>query len=171
MRYSALAFACAVGVVIACSDASTTTGALAPMGPRLASGGNSGCYTVQFNSKSVPTAPLTFAGPVTGDLVGSATFTIDPSTLKTLSHTVSFDVDAVWVITGGIIPNLTGFQTRGQGIRAINVDRPGSSADVAENVGTHRAVSGVQKANLSFRGTFSNIDGTADHDYHGVICP
>jgi hypothetical protein len=44
----------------------------------------------------------------------------------------------------------------------------------SKNTGQHRALNGVQKANLEYQGTFDLTavpEPLADHDYRGVICP
>ena len=159
----------AAGVLVACSD---PTSVESPVGPQFEVAGNSGCYTVAFKVVSVPTGPLQFSGPVTGDLEGTVTFDIDPGTFKLpgQSQTSSFGATADWVITGGIIPGLSSFRTADQLVN-LPIDRPAITS--YENIGTARAISGVRIANLSFKGTTTFVPPSlvSDHDWQGVICP
>jgi hypothetical protein len=76
-----------------------------------------------------------------------------------------------WSIDGGIVPGLGTFVTEFDN-RNINIDRPGSPATLFENKGAHRALQGVEKANLSYKGTFSLLPSPEGNlDYEGVICP
>ena len=79
----------------------------------------------------------------------------------------------MWEITGGVLGPLT-FETTFDN-RNIATDRPGSPADVFENTGKHRALSGVSKANLTYNGPAifdpASFSFVLDHHYNGVICP
>lgn len=133
--------------------------------------GNSGCFTPNFNvAVSLVLVPPfnTFTGPVTGDLIGTATAVFSGGDPLTGTTQRNFGT-AHWEITGGVMGPLV-FDTEFANRNHV-IDRPGSPATQAENSGTHRALRGVAKANLTYEGTFDVIALTTDHDYHGVICP
>jgi hypothetical protein len=125
--------------------------------------GNSGCATVQFNWSTVPTS-----GPVTGDLEGTVSYTFIGGT-KFAGATQKNGGTAHWDITGGVLGPMT-FETEFDNMN-IAIDRPGSPGTLFENIGKHRATSGVTKANLHYAGTFSLLTFMLDHDFQGVICP
>jgi hypothetical protein len=158
--------------VAACRDGSgpqplDITGALSPNLPAQ----SSACYTPRFHVLAVPTGPTSFEGLVTGDLEGTVSLEFDASSVKFAGATVAISGKSHWSITGGVIPGLVTFDTEFEN-RNIEVDRPGSPATLFENIGTHRAVARVERANLSYRGTFTTVPSPrADHEYHGVICP
>ena len=130
--------------------------------------GNSGCTTVRFHVSPSVTGLTTFAGPITGDLEGTAHFEfIGPTTFTGVAR--SNGGTSTWNVTGGVLGPLVfeaGFDNRN-----IDTDRPGSPATLFENTGRLRAISGVEKANLTYQGFFSLLTLTAEHDYNGVICP
>jgi hypothetical protein len=165
MRYSPLALLPLL--LVACTDQQPTAPDIG-VAPAFAVAGQSGCFTPKFHAATVYVGPgLTFEGPVTGDLIGTqrAEFTSDAFTGKVEKiHGVS-----EWTITGGVLGELT-FITELEG-RNISTDRPGSPWWLFENLGTHRALEGVEKANLTYTGTFSLLTLTGDHDFKGVICP
>ena len=76
---------------------------------------------------------------------------------------------AHWDITGGVLGPLT-FDTEIEN-KNLLTNRPGSPGTLFENIGKHRAISGVKKANLHYIGTFDALTGMTDHDFQGVICP
>lgn len=154
-----------------------------PAAPSLASGaggvattmGGEKCYSVQFVA-SAPGAPGNLTFSLTGDLVGSMTTEFDPSTYKYSGPMPPFsggtevlDAMGAWVITGGVVPGLSTFRTTFTNRNLLSAVA-GSTPDVYENIGSHRADSGVSKANLTYKGTFS-IAGGCVHRYQGVICP
>ena len=50
----------------------------------------------------------------------------------------------------------------------------GARPETFENIGSHRALAGVRKANLSYKGTAWGDPGSdyfVEHRYWGVICP
>lgn len=135
----------------------------------LAAGGNSRCATVKFNVAVTFTgANYTYAGPVTGDLVGTQTAQFlwqeEPTGVTLANGGI-----AHWDITGGVLGALT-FDTEFTN-RNIGTDRPGSPSEVFENTGSHRATGGVRTANLTYIGSFPLTTFTTDHYYNGVICP
>ena len=152
-----------LGLALGCGgDMPTDTDGLSP---NFGVAGNSGCATVRFTVAGVVFPdPI----PVTGDLEGTfvGTFMGDQ---KFSGVTTANGGTVAWEITGGVLGPLT-FETTFDN-RNISTDRPGSPAAVNENSGRHRALSGVQKANLTYAGTFSAISFEIDHDYNGVICP
>ena len=151
-------------VLLACSDASSSTGVF---GPQAAVAGRSGCFTVATTQTLTATGQLQFAGPISGDLEGTAEIQFASFTAFT-GVTNTATGSATWTITGGIIPELIGatfvtdFENR-------NILLPGTQ--LAVNVGTHRAASGVDKANLTYRGETSLVSGITQLDHRGVICP
>lgn len=132
---------------------------------------SSGCYTPKFHVMLVPTGPATLEGLLTGDLAGTVSLEFDFGSLKSVGATVANSGTAHWTIAGGMIPGPVTFETEFDN-RNIDIDRPGSPATLFENTGKHRALSGVGRANLTYKGTFTTVPSPqADHDYQGVICP
>jgi len=128
------------------------------------------CYDVSFTVTGTPTGTFTFEGTLTGDLEGTATIVFDPGSISFAGVTVANAGVASWAVTGGTVPGLTAFGTAFDN-RNLLSDRPGSPATVFENIGKHRAVSGVTRANLAYTGVFTVADLQFVHEYHGVICP
>jgi hypothetical protein len=149
-------------------DAPTETEGLTP---EFAVAGNSGCYTPKFNIAGGPISDWVFEFEVTGDLVGSTTWVFDPASITPTGWTLSNSGTSHWTITGGIIPGLGEFDTEFDNRNQL-IDRPGSPGTVFENKGTHKALSDVKKANLTYQGTFA-IEPCClgDWDFQGVICP
>ena len=165
MRPLPLTLGC-LGLVLltGCSD---QTGPAAP-GSELAAGGSSGCYTVKYTAVFTAISGLAFTGTFTGDLEGTADMLFDeigPFTGATLR--VGADIN--WHITGGTIPELIGetFVTR---LLNRNIFLPGTS--LVQNVGSLRAISGVQTANVTYTGeTPLGADPQqAFLNFVGVIC-
>jgi hypothetical protein len=151
-------------VPVAPTDVVAPEGVAESSGGVEASGGNSACYAVKFN-----VGGLIPPFQVTGDLVGTRQDSFDiPGSLRYAGVTTRFTGTSHWHITAGVVPGLEDFETSYEN-KNLDVDRPGSPADVFENIGTHRALEGVQKANLTYRGTASPAG--LDHDFTGVICP
>ena len=132
----------------------------------------SACTVVNFTVHLTPTAePFHLVGQVNGDLEGTVSFAFDPGSIAFHGATVHNSGTAHWTITGGTVSGLGSFDTAFDNLNHLT-DRPGSPATLFENTGTHRAISGVSMANLTYKGTFdggSTLSGT--HEYHGVICP
>jgi len=136
--------------------------------PDLAVAGNSGCATVRFNVAMTFVGNRVYTGPVTGDLVGTVTQTfVGANTFA--GANVKNGGTAEWDITAGVLGAFT-FETTFENMNFLT-DRPGSPFDMFESIGKHRATGGVQKANLTYIGTFPLATLTTDHDYNGVICP
>lgn len=139
------------------------------VGPQSES--ESGCYTVRFHAtKTGPgTAPFTLSG----DLEGSVKLTFAAATGFFAGVTYHAEGTALWTITGGMVPGLTTFQTSVQQVHFPGKDTEQSPSYVYEFNGTHRALTGVAKANLSYRGTaeLAPLPRWFDHEYWGVICP
>lgn len=129
------------------------------------------CHAVAFTVVLTPSGqgPFSFNGVATGDLEGTLTFEFDPSSVTLAGITISNSGTATWSITGGVIGSVD-FTTHFDN-RNLAIDRPGSPGDVFENIGRHRALAGVEMANLNYHGTFV-ISPTpeARHDYRGAIC-
>ena len=129
----------------------------------------SSCNAVAFHVAAVPTSPGTFTGPITGDLEGTASFQFggDP---KVTGKTLAATGIASWTITGGVVPVPLTFTTEFDN-RNLNSDHPGSPATVIETLGKHRALSGVNSANLEFRGVVTVAPAVVVNlDFRGVIC-
>ena len=166
MKYRIPTIALTAALVVACSENQRDPTEM--LTPDLSAA--SGCYTVKFNQVGGPTSvPWIFEGQITGDLEGSATWEFDPTVpprVTGVTNTLSGVMH--WDITGGIVPELGQFDTEFQHRNHV-IDTRNSPATVYENLGTHRALNGVEIANLHYKGTFVAHHG--DWDYHGVICP
>lgn len=127
----------------------------------------SDCHAVQFNVSGPLTVirPGVVEVPVQGDISGIVRFTFDLSSPRFEGATAHNRGVADWTVSG--IPGLTSFATEFEN-HAIWMDRPGSSGNVFENTGRHRAIGGVTKANLHYSGT-SGVNGP-NWDHSGVIC-
>jgi hypothetical protein len=143
----------------------------------VGSGGHSGCYAVKFNVSGnvlpggVPVSPWV----VSGDLVGEQTWVVDVTSFRLTGVAFRLSGEMEWsIVDGGVVPNLGEFTTSFD-LKNLNIDRPGSPANIAENIGTHRALEGVQKANLTLKGVTEAAQGSSlgssSMDYQGVICP
>ncbi len=132
----------------------------------------SGCYTVRANWQGETiTGPTTVTGPLTGDLIGTFTSDFDFSTINLTGKTMSISGTGSWEITGGVLPSPGNFVTAVENRNQLS-DRPESDATVIENLGRHRALSGVSVANLTYRGvTVVDPDFLVSLDFHGVVCP
>jgi len=140
---------------------------------------SAGCYSVQFQAVRVAMSAGTSAFDLSGDLEGTLRVTFDLGSIKYsgpppvyAGGTMALEGVGVWTIDGGTVPGLTTFQTTLRNRNFIS-DRPGSPAYIAENLGTHRAASGVVLANLSYKGTSDSsvVPPSVVHAYWGVICP
>jgi hypothetical protein len=157
---------CVLG--LGCTDQS---GHRDPFAPHLAVAGRSGCYTVQFNVAFVPTGALGGQGVLTGDVNGTVGIQFEAASIQFAGATFSNSGTATWSITSGIIPGPLTFLTVFENMNVL-IDRPGSPPTLFENIGRHRAVTGVETANLHYTGTFTLVPSPlGDHDYQGVICP
>jgi hypothetical protein len=130
----------------------------------------SGCYAVSFVWQGTITG-TTVSGPLSGDLTGTLTTALDFSTIRITGSTMSISGTGTWEITGGVLPTPLSFETAIENRNQLS-DRPGSPSTEFENLGRHRALSGVARANLTYFGTFNAVPtpGT-DHRYQGIICP
>jgi hypothetical protein len=166
----------AVVLMAACDSTQTTapTPVLAPelaMTPSLTA--EPGCYGVQFD--------LLFHGPdfagelVGGDLEGWVDIELlgftDP-TGRTNTATFRF----TWNITGGVIAELIG-QSFVTDIDNRNLNQIPPPTNTGTAVGTHRVVSGVERANLTYtpgEAEIVSLDPFAFENllhHRGVICP
>ncbi|MFO7693866.1 MAG: hypothetical protein R6V57_12330 [Vicinamibacterales bacterium] len=132
------------------------------------------CYSVQFLA-SAPNGPGNVTLTLSGDLAGTLAIGFDPATIKYSGPmpmfsggTMSIEGTGTWVITGGIVPGLSSFQTSFTNRNLLSAVA-GSTSEVFENIGSHRATLGVGKANLEYKGTAQPAG--IEHRYHGVICP
>jgi hypothetical protein len=117
-------------------------------------------------------SPFSYDGDVSGDLEGSTTFAFDPGSLAFHGATLHNSGTADWTITNGLGSAPLSFKTAFDNMNHF-VDRPGSPETLIENIGRHRALSGISQANLEYIGSF-NVAlpvPAAELDFHGVICP
>lgn len=137
-------------------------------GSELAAGSNSGCYTVKYTAVFTALSDFVYTATFTGDLEGTADLVADEVGPFT-GVTLAVGADITWYITGGIIPELTGqtFVTRDS---HRNIFLPGTS--LVKNLGSLRAISGVQTANVTYIGeTPLGADPQRAYlDFVGVIC-
>ena len=170
-------FVSVILLVAGCADSRTSmpaapTNALLATPTGIQSGSaearSTGCYAVKFHVKSEDGGHFYF----TGDLSGTIEMTWDFDSFKYAGVTEKNGGTYTWTITGGIIPELRTFQTAFTNKNLVT-DRPGSPDYIFENIGTHRAISGVSKANLAYHGSFIYQPPVVllDHLYSGVICP
>lgn len=155
-------------VISACAD----TGPSAPAAVQVAgsAASASSCQSVRFTWVGAPVAGLTFAGPLSGDLQGTLSIEFDPASFAAAGVTFKNAGTADWSLSGGV-EGLSAFRTTFDNMN-IETDRPGSPAWLFENTGRHRALSGVAKANLTYRGEFAAVPSpVVTLHWHGVICP
>ena len=170
------AFACSGSAPTAPDSGTEAVLAQGESGSFSASAGNSGCYTVKFNVSGevlpwgFPVSPWV----VSGDLEGEQTWVVDLTSFRLTGVAFRLSGEMEWNIDGGVVSDLGEFTTSFD-LKNLNIDRPGSPANIAENIGTHRALVGVQKANLTLKGVTEAAQGSSlgfsSMDYQGVICP
>ncbi|TMB14289.1 MAG: hypothetical protein E6J65_23465 [Deltaproteobacteria bacterium] len=130
---------------------------------------SAGCDAVSYHVTATPLGTISFEGVVTGDLEGTATFEFDASSVMFAGKTISNSGTATWSIAAGILGPVE-FSTTFDN-HNLDVDRPGSPSDVFENIGQHRVLAGVKKANLSYQGVFrATPTPVTNLDFRGVIC-
>ena len=151
MKYRVLSVALAAFVAIGCSE--NQRGPTEAFTPTF--DGASGCYSVKFNIKIVPSGMSGSQGQITGDLEGSVITAFDPASLRFVGATLMNGGTYHWSITGGVVPGLGEFDTQFDNINIL-VDRPGSRFG-SEHNGKHRALDGVARANLTYHGTFRPV--------------
>lgn len=168
MQYRSLTAMLAAALIIGCSESPTNPTALVT--PEF--DGASGCFTVQFNVAGAwKGIPWTYNDlDVTGDLEGLMTMAFDPASVKEPpGANFSNGGTSYWSITGGVIPGLGTFETTFDNMNVL--PPPKWTAGVMEPRGTMRAFSGVEKANLTYKGTGKFPEAVIDLDFQGVICP
>jgi hypothetical protein len=165
------------GVPVTPTDVPEPGAVVESSGAVSASAGQSVCHAVKFElaiywptfDEGIQRIPC----DVTGDLEGTVelVFFGPPTLFGKVSRATDADTRAYWEITGGVL-GAREFQTTFRNQDFV-VDRPGSPGTLFENIGTHKAFSGVRKANLTYKGTFDLLrpEQPGTHDYHGVICP
>lgn len=176
------ALACALGVAACSGGADRSPVGPTPLGAAEAPAGSEavtsfssgpGCRTVEYDTAGSPTGtPGVFAGVVTGDLEGTFTQVFDVTSITLAGVTVHNSGTFYWEITGGVFPDLESFTTHFDNANIL-LDRPGSPGTLFENKGKHRALSGVSKANLTYKGTSDTVPSppVINWHYQGVICP
>jgi hypothetical protein len=174
----------AVVLMAACDSTQTTapTPVLAPdlaMTPSLTA--EPGCYGVQFDllfrgTAVDPELPPEFEGElVGGDLEGTVDIVLTGATDPTgRTNTATFRF--TWNITGGVIAELIG-QSFVTDIDNRNLNQIPPPTNTGTAVGTHRVVSGVERANLTYtpgEAEIVSLDPFAFENllhHRGVICP
>jgi hypothetical protein len=163
--------AVAVSLAFAAGCSGETPTEMEGLTPEFGVAGNSGCYTVKFDVRLEWVGPgLPLAQYITGDLVGTAEADFSSGAVKFAGATYRNGGTYHWNITDGIIPGLERFETQFDNKNFLT-DRPGSPYLLFENIGTHRALSGVERANLTYKGYFDARILQGHHHYQGVICP
>lgn len=167
MQYRIPTVVLAFALIAGCGDTQTDPGGL--LQPDL--DGASGCFTVRFTvTGQWKGIPWTYNDlDVTGDIEGLVTFAYTP--YSETYHGVSFSLSgtAYWTITGGIIPGLGTFETT---YDQVNIQAPAKwSNGIIEARGAMRSLSGVEKANLTYKGTGKFPEASWEVDFQGVICP
>jgi hypothetical protein len=158
------------GLLVGCSEQDMPTEAKKPI---FGEAGSSGCYTVKFTDHAVfggfsPEGPF-YEGTLAGDLVGTSYMVFQPSSFRFSGVTQKAEAVFTYTITGGIISELVG-QSFTVAEENINLYVP-ADQDLIINVGKARAIDGVEKANLTWRGYTPKGSGTSFLEYDGVICP
>lgn len=165
-RLTAVLISCAV--VIGCEEQAAPTEALSP---EFVVAGESGCYTVKFTDDMVWTPSVGgYLGQLAGDLEGTMTeWDQGQMAVKIVGGTIKVDeITSTFNITGGIIPELEG-QSFAVAWDFQNLFKADPENYI--NLGKVRAIDGVAKANLTFRG-YTPMDGLWSYiDFQGVICP
>lgn len=152
-------------LVVGCDEQSAPTEGVTPS---LGEAGSSGCYTVEFTDHI---DNVSGSSQLTGDLEGSTETVWDPSVpTKLVGVTYRSTNIRTYEITGGIIPQLVGqsFMTE---LVLKNMFPPDNDPTVISNIGTERALEGVNKANLTLHGQTSLVTLLSELNYRGVICP
>jgi len=169
MRTRTAALAAGSILLAACADRPATPNLL---GPSLDLAGTSDCYTVAFHFKIDPIPDgWSYNAVLTGDVQGTAVVDFDPGSLTFAGITLANQGTQTWNVSGGVLPAPMTFRTSFDN-RNFFSDRPGSPAGTVENLGTHKALSGVRVANLAYRGVYTSVPGPQENqDYRGVICP
>jgi hypothetical protein len=181
-RFALLA---AIALVVPGCDAndSLVPGPIDPAGAPLVSQspGGPGCYGIGFDllfrgMVVDPALPPVFEGElVAGDLEGTVDIVLTGATAPTgQTNTATFVF--TWHITNGVVPELVGesfvTEIRNRNLNAV----PPTKTPLGMAVGTHRVMSGVHRANLTYIGqaqvaslepfVFENL-----LRHNGVICP
>lgn len=158
-------------LLVGCGDGVATW---SPLEPTVAVANVSSCYAVAFSVEMTSADGVVFEGPISGDLEGTVEVLNTGFTWPPTGATNTSTFEFSWHVTGGIIPELIGesFSTAAENRNVLHFLLP-PARPFAMNVGKHRAVAGVQKANLTYTG-LTNVDGSPSVtrlDHHGVICP
>lgn len=143
--------------------------------PSFAVAGESGCYTVKVTASHKGNFPV-FPGTNEGDLVGTSVVIFDfPPPTQQTGETWNLIGEATFDVTGGIIPELVG-KSFTVSLESRNVFNQEDLFAKIANLKT-RAISGVQKANLTGQGETQFPDPAdgfkqqVDSWFNGVICP
>jgi hypothetical protein len=158
-----------------------------PLVAAVAASSDTGCYGVRFDmlferfEADIPPLPAEdFAQGtlVAGDLEGTVQIDLLDATFPT-GNTNTATFRNTWHITGGVIPELIGqsFVTILENRNLFGVPRRANDPpDFGATVGTHRAESGVRRADLTYFGEANVADDPPPFivnllRHNGVICP
>ncbi len=158
------------GLLVGCSEQDMPTEAKKPI---FGEAGSSGCYTVKYKDDPVfvgvfPEGAV-YVGTLAGDLGGTSYMVFQPSSFRFTGVTMKAEGVFTYTITGGIISELVG-QSFTVAEENLNLFVPDNDPNVIINKGKARAIDGVEKANLTYRGE-TEIGGASHLEYNGVICP
>jgi hypothetical protein len=157
--------------MLGCDDG---TAVPSPLEPQLAVAGASGCYTVQFTVEITTPDEVVFEATMSGDLEGTIDLVGTGFTWPPTGATNTSTFEYTWHVTGGAVPELIGetFVTHAENRNILYFLLPPGQLFV-RNVGNHRSVAGVERANLTYTGE-TNVDSppfVTRLDHRGVICP
>lgn len=154
-------------LAVACSRDAPT--GVDEIGPNFAAAGSSGCYTVTGEIAQVGVFP-SFTGSISGDIEGSVTTQLDPTSVRATGAVRSNSGEQTWQVTGGTVPELIGRTVR----LALETRVAFAQPPLGRNNTTARVIDGAQAGNLTYHGTLNTsppppFDSRVE--YHGVICP
>jgi len=144
---------------VSTADGVTTLGA-------PATSNAAGCYAVSGNIMQSGAFPL-FAGTMTGDIEGTVSTSLDPTSLKFAGVTTHLEGVQQWSVTGGV------FGAIGDVVLEISAVNAAAQFPSIRNNLQARVISGATRGNLTYHGEIdaSGFPVQIDIDYHGVICP
>ena len=154
-----LSLACNADILTPVQSSSGQPSLAARLGPSLAVAGNSGCFTVHGTISETGVAP-SFAGTISGDLVGTSNTTL---------------TDAVFTGAAGHVPGERTLTISGG---TLSVAQPSTIATLYLSSGTLTGAGDISVTDL-FTWTGGTLTGTRQFtfpwevqvEYQGVICP
>ena len=176
MRHATLLLACAAVLFCAACDGDGITSADQPgatsvdrpeQAPSLSAAGKSGCYAVKGAISETGVFP-SFAGTVTGDLIGTSETTLSFD-LRFTGAVIHNPGERMLTITGGTVPELMG-ETLHETFDGLSAFRAGPLIRINERT---RIDQGAERGNLTAHGYLDQrpFPWEVELTYHGVICP